>query len=305
LNALEDLGANIGAEERPVAQLQMLVTSCLDQIPREGPMGEIFEVYRDILAQGTEDTRIDELACSHLTLEPGNRPSAVQRRQAEYIISQLRALTGGKPIGEAEDEYSRLLHRPPEVASNAVFLDAAEHAAFSAHPPAETPTIELSMRDASVPSADIDFYTNIRSIGSDIFEPLNADLGVHPVKVERLRICQDIESGAQRVLNAMSGLTAAASASDLETAARACRLRVAAVADLLAQLTDLMPARSDFEWVNAIGVVARNLAQLQVMLPSDQSKAQSVMAWSAGRSPLARMANSLHEAAISLSRLAG
>lgn len=122
--------------------------------------------------------------------------------------------------------------------------------------------------------------------------------------MERLRICQDIENGAQRVLNAMSGLTASASPDDLRNAAQTCRLRVAAVTDLLSQLKDLTPARSDFEWINVTGIVARDLAQLQEILPSDDSKARSVMTWSAGRSPLAEMATALHEATISLRRLA-
>lgn len=304
LNALEDLAAYAAAEDRPVAQLQKLLTSWLGQISAEGPIGQIFEVYRDILAQGTEDARIDALACSHLTLEPGNRPSAVRRKQAEYIISQLRTLTGNKPIGEAEDEYSRLLHKLPEVASNAVILHGAEHAVISQHPLAETVIADLGIRDVSASSGDIDSYANIRSISSDTFDPFNADLGIYPVKAERLRICQDIESGAQKVLSAMSGLTASASPEDLQTAAQSCRLRVAAVADLLTQLTGLTPARSDFEWINAVGVVARNIAQLQEKLPSDDSKAQTVMAWSAGRSPLAGMATALHEATISLRRLA-
>ena len=311
MNALADLAAYAAVEDRPVVQLQKLLTSWLGQISAQGPMGEIFEVYRDILAQGTEDARIDELARSHLTVEPGNRPSAVRRGQAEYIISQLRTLTSlNKPIGEAEDEYSRLLHGLPEVASNAVTLHATAHGALSPHPLADTPgtmgtpVADLGVRDASAVSGDTDSYADVRSIVSDTFEPFKADPDFHPVKAERLRICRDIESGAQRVLNAMSGLTASASPDDLQTAAQACRFRVAAVADLLTQLTGLTPARSDFEWINATGIVAQGLAQLQEILPSDDSKARSVMTWSAGRSPLAEMATALHEATISLRRLA-
>lgn len=310
LNAIEDLAAYATANDLPIAQLQEKLTMWLGQIPAGSPMGEIFAVYRDFLAQDFEDARVDKLARSHLTVESGNRPIAIRRAQAEYIISQLPTLTSGnKPLGEAADAYSMLLTEPVEIALNTATLHAPAHAASSGSS-AETPeTIARTAASGSASPEISDISRTPRSatgvfIGPKLFEPLDLASGFRPVEAERLRICQGIETGTQGILNAMSDLTASASPDDLQSAAQACRFRVAAVADLLAKLTNLTPTHSDIDWIDAIGVVEANLAQLQKKLPSDFNAAQRVMTWNAGLSPFVEMATVLHESTISLRRLA-
>jgi hypothetical protein len=305
LDAIADLTAYATEEERPVAHIVDHLARWLSRISTESPIGQILEVYREILAEGTENARIDELALSHLVLEPGNRPSAVRRRQAEYIISQLRTLSTDKPIGGAEDEYYRLLGRLTEAASDGANTHAVEHV-NSAYPLSEKPTAGPGMHNASASSSgDIDSSASIRYINSDSFESFGADLGVHPAEAERLRICRDIEGGVESILSAVSKLAASASPSDLQLAAQTCRFRVASVADLLTQLTRLTSARSDFEWINATGMVTQSLTKLQDKLPSNDGEARSAMAWRAGLTPLSGMVSALHEAAVNLRTLAG
>jgi hypothetical protein len=311
LNAIEDLAAYAAAKDWPAAHLQKLLTAWLDQVAVDSPMGEIFEVYRDLLAQGSEDERIAKLASSHLAVDPDKRPSAVRREQARYIISQLRSLTSvGRPIGEAQDLYSKLYDSLPGIVSNSAALHAPAHAATAPHSPSEPPEAtkdpitDMDISDESASSGNGKLFSVVQSIDGDTFGSITLDPDFRPAEAERLRICQAIEVGAQRVLNAMNRLSASASPDDLQSAAQVCRLRVAAVADLLTQVTDLTPARSDFEWANAIGIVGQDIAQLQEKLPSDDSAARLVMSWQAGRSPLVEIATDLHEATIRLKRLA-
>jgi predicted amidohydrolase len=292
LNAIADLKAYLEEDELPVAQIQRKLTSWLGQIPTESPLGQILEVYREHLALENEDDQIDTLVCSHLKLGPGNGPSAIRQRQAEYIISQLGSLPGDKPTGEARDAYQRL-------ASTADNYDTAHRVIVAM--PAE---ILATESPNCVTTDDDDSQSDIQFADPSNFEPFGADSQVYSVEAEQLLKCRDIEAEAKRVLSATRNLATSASPSDLQVASRTCRLRVAAVADLLIELTGLSPARSDLEWINATGLVTQALAQLESKLPSSHSEARSAMTWSAGREPLIDMAIELHKATVTLRTLA-
>jgi hypothetical protein len=297
LNAIADLKAYLEEDDLPVAQIQRKLASWLGQIPTGSPLGQILEVYREHLALENEDAQIETLVCSHLKLGPGNGPRAIRQRQAKYILSQLGSLPGDKPAGEARDAYLKL-------ASTADHYDT-EHRAIVAMP-AEILATAPSIRDSPncVTTDDDDSQADIKYADPSNFEPFGADSQVYSVEAEQLLKCRDIEAEAKRVLSAARNLATSASPSDLQVVSRTCRLRVAAVADLLIELTSLAPARSDLEWINATGLVTQALAQLESKLPSSHGEARSAMTWSAGREPLIDMAIELHKATVTLRTLA-
>jgi hypothetical protein len=313
------------ARDQPEARtedLQEKLSSYLGEIDKDSPLAEALNAYKRSLVRNMEDRRLYRLVSTHLVVAPGMRSDAVRRRQAAYILKQLKKRTGlydDVQTGAAKDAYEDLIRRLPAASSSppAAASSSPPAAAPSSSPPAAAPS--PSAHHAGPEPADIteDTYSkavtsardadgegpgNVHYIHPGPDQAIQTDVDAPSVIPDLFHICAELVLKSQDLLDAICELIASNSPDELGINIPPCRSRAAEVADLLRELDNHVVGRTDFEWNNALGSAKRNLGQLRRNLPLS-SPAGSRSTGQLNGSSLRSAASSLNKATVRLKKL--
>jgi hypothetical protein len=308
------LGRARDQPEVSTKDLQEKLSSYLSKIDKDSPLAEALNAYKRSLVRNMEDRRLYRLVSTHLTVPPGMRSDAVRRRQAEYILKQLKERTGlddDVPEGAAKDAYEALIRQlppassssPPGASSSSPPAAAPSPSAHHAGPePADVTEDTHSKAATSARDADGKGPSDVHYINSGPDQAVQTDMDAPSVIPDLFHICAELVLKSQDLLEAICELISSNSPDELGISIPPCRSRAAEVADLLRELDNHVVGRTDFEWNNALGSAKRNLGQLRRNLPLS-SPGGSRSTGRLNRSSLRIAALNLNKATVQLEKL--